>query len=285
MKIIKNEKEIRHILTQARLEQSSQKRIGFVPTMGALHEGHAALLKHSQKENDLTVLSIFVNPAQFGPQEDYRAYPRTKKEDVLLSKKSNVDIIFYPSEKEIYPSRYLTFVDVETVTKNLCGRFRPGHFRGVATVVAKLLNIVQPDTLYLGQKDAQQCVVIRKMAQDLNFPVQIKVVPTVREPSGLALSSRNQYLSPKEHTEAAALYQSLRRARQKIRQGTRKASAIIQLIKSYIHQKTSGKIQYVECVDADTLQPVKTLKGKILIALAVCFRQARLIDNIIVSVQ
>lgn len=281
MKIIRNEKNLRPILSQARLQQ---KRIGFVPTMGALHEGHAELLKHSKKENDLTVLSIFVNPAQFAPHEDYRAYPRTEKKDVLLAKKLNVDIIFYPSEKELYPSRHLTFIDIGNITKHLCGRFRPGHFRGVATVVAKLLNIVQPDTLYLGQKDAQQCVVIRQMVRDLNCPVRVKIVPTGREASGLALSSRNQYLSPAERTEAAALYQSLRLAQRKIRQGTRKASAIIQLIKSYIHQKTSGKIQYVECVDADTLQPVKTLKGKILIALAVWFRQARLIDNIIVSV-
>ena len=282
MKIISSVKKLRPLLHQARLHQ---KRIGFVPTMGALHEGHAVLLKHSQKENDLTILSIFVNPTQFGPKEDYRAYPRTKNKDVLLAKKLNIDIIFYPSVKEIYPSRYLTFVDVDEMTKNLCGRFRPGHFRGVATVVAKLLNTVQPNTLYLGQKDAQQCVVIRQMAQDLNFPVQVKVVPTVREPNGLALSSRNQYLSTQELKEAAVLYQSLRIARQKIQQGTRRAAAIIELIKSYIHKKTSGKIQYIECVDANTLQTITTLKGRILIAIAVWFRQARLIDNIIVNVR
>jgi pantoate--beta-alanine ligase len=253
--------------------------------MGALHEGHATLLKHSKKENDLTVLSIFVNPLQFGPKEDFRAYPRTKRQDVLLAKKLNVDIIFYPSVKEMYPTRFLTSVNLKNITKNLCGRFRPGHFEGVATVVAKLLNIVIPDTLYLGQKDAQQCVVIQQMVRDLNFPVMVKIVPTVRETSGLALSSRNQYLTASQRQQAAALYQSLRLAKKRIQQGTRKASAIIKLIKSYITQRTSGKIQYIECVDAETLQPLKTLQGKILIALAVWFGKARLIDNITVQVK
>ena len=289
MKISTNVKTLRSHINQAKLERSSKQSVGFVPTMGALHEGHAALLKHSKKENDLTVLSIFVNPTQFGPKEDYRAYPRTRAKNVLLAKKLNVDIIFYPSIEEMYPSRHLTSINLEKVTENLCGRFRPGHFRGVATVVAKLLNIVQPDNLYLGQKDAQQCVVIQQMVCDLNFSTIVKIIPTVRElngeAKGLALSSRNQYLTPKEHKEAAALYQSLRLAKQKIQQGTRKASEIIQLIKSYIKQKTSGKIQYVECVDADLLQPLKTLKGRILIALAVWFQGARLIDNITVNIK
>jgi pantoate--beta-alanine ligase len=282
MKIIKSVKTLRPIIDQARLHK---KRIGFVPTMGALHQGHATLLERCQKENDLTVLSIFVNPTQFGPTEDFQAYPRTFRQDVSVAKKAKVDIIFYPSVKEMYPSHSLTSIDLKKITKNLCGRFRPGHFQGVATVVAKLLNIVRPHTLYLGQKDAQQCVVIRQMVRDLNFPVEVKIVPTIREAGGLALSSRNKYLNAQQHRQAAALYESLLLAKKRIRQGTRKASVIIKLIKSYITQKTSGKIQYVECVDADSLQTLQTLRGKILIALAVWFGKARLIDNIIVQVK
>ena len=282
MKIISNVKSLRSHINQTKLQK---KLIGFVPTMGALHEGHAVLLTHSKRENNITVLSIFANPTQFGPKEDFRPYPRTRTQDVLLAKKLNVDIIFYPSVKEMYPTPYLTSINIEKITQNLCGRFRPGHFRGVATVVAKLLNIVQPDTLYLGQKDAQQCMVIQQMIRDLNFPTTVKIIPTVREPDGLALSSRNQYLTPKEHKEAAALYHSLRLAKKKIQEGTRKASKIIKFIKSCIAQKTSGKVQYVECVDADSLQPLKTLQGKILIALAVWFQKARLIDNITVNIK
>jgi len=286
MKIVTSIKTLRPILTRAKLQK---KTIGFVPTMGALHEGHAELLKRCKKENNLSVLSIFVNPTQFGPHEDFRKYPREKTKDVLLAKKLNIDIIFYPSEEEIYPSGYLTYVKVERLTQNLCGRFRPGHFQGVATVVAKLMNIVSPDTMYLGQKDAQQCVIIKQMARDLNFPTAIKVVPTVRETKGdskgLALSSRNKYLSQQERKEAAALYRALCLAKEKIRQGVRKASSIIKLIKSCISEGTSGQIQYIECVDADSLQPLKTLRGKVLIALAVWFRKARLIDNIIVTVK
>lgn len=281
MRIVKHTDQLRRILEKTR---ARHKSIGFVPTMGALHAGHQALLRQSKKQNDLTVLSIFVNPAQFGPNEDFAKYPRDLKKDVLLAKKENIDIIFYPSVEEIYPKRYLTYIHLEEIMDTLCGRSRPGHFSGVATVVAKLLNIVQPRRLYLGAKDAQQCVVIRQMIQDLNFPVEVKVIPTVREKDGLAMSSRNQYLNPTQRREAATLYQALRLARQTIKQGEHQASHIRRLIRNMIQQKTSGHIDYVECVAANSLRPLSKLKGSTLLALAVRFGRARLIDNITITV-
>jgi len=281
MRIITDIAKLRKALTAARRKG---KRIGFVPTMGCLHEGHLSLMDACRRENGLTVVSIFVNPAQFSPTEDFAAYPRQKKRDVLLAKKRNVDIIFYPSIKTIYPKRYLTYIDVKKITQTLCGHSRPKHFRGVTTVVAKLLNIVLPDVLYLGQKDAQQCVVIRQMTTDLNFPVQVKVLPTVREKDGLAMSSRNAYLTPKQRREATVLYRSLRQARQQVARGERRAATVTKNIRRLIRQDSKGRIEYVACVAADTLEPVKTLKGHILIALAVRFGKARLIDNIFLHV-
>lgn len=282
MHIIKTIPAIRLLLHKAR---SRKKKIGFVPTMGALHQGHLSLIKKSRKENGLTVISIFVNPAQFSAGEDYRTYPRDKKKDVLLAKNEKVDIMFYPSAKDIYPDRYLTYVDVEDITDILCGRSRPKHFRGVTTVIGKLLNIIDPDTLYLGQKDAQQNVVIKQMVRDLNFPVKVKVLSTVRDPDGLAISSRNQYLSTRQRIEAPVLYQSLCLAKQKILQGSHSAALITRLIQTTIERKSSGKVEYVACVDADSLRRLKVLKGKILIALAVRFQKARLIDNITFQVR
>jgi len=257
-------------------------RIGFVPTMGALHDGHLALLRRCRRDNEVCVLSIFVNPLQFGPNEDYRAYPRRQKQDVSLAKKENVDIIFCPSAGAMYPTASLTSIHVRRLSELLCGRFRPGHFEGVATVVAKLLNAVNPHVLYLGQKDAQQCCVIRQMIQDLNFSVNVKTVATVREKDGLAMSSRNSYLSPAERKKAAFLFRALKAARREIRSGERRADKIIKLIRGIIHKKTSGRIDYVSCVDAQTLAPQQIIKGKTLIALAVHIGRARLIDNIIV---
>ncbi|HQP12075.1 MAG TPA: pantoate--beta-alanine ligase, partial [Candidatus Omnitrophota bacterium] len=224
MKIITQAKTIQELSQKFRREG---KTIGFVPTMGYLHDGHRSLLKACRRHNDISILSIFVNPTQFGPQEDFQSYPRDKKKDVLLAKKENVDIIFYPSEKMMYPGRYLTYIHVEKITATLCGASRPGHFRGVATVVGKLLNIVQPHRIYLGQKDAQQCVVIRQMVKDLNFPVQVRVLPTFREKDGLALSSRNAYLTAEERQEAPALYQALKMAREEIRRGETDSSRLI----------------------------------------------------------
>jgi pantoate--beta-alanine ligase len=264
--------------------KSQGRKIGFVPTMGYLHEGHGALLRTCKKENDLSVLSIFVNPTQFGPNEDYRRYPRDKKHDEMLAKKEKIDIIFYPSEKEMYPSGYLTYVTVEKITDVLCGASRPGHFRGVTTIVAKLLNAVCPDVLYLGQKDAQQIAVLRQMVTDLGWPTRIKVMPTVREQNGLALSSRNSYLSTEERHQALSLYQSLKRAEMLIKKGERRSRVIVNEMKKMIQKNTLAKIDYIHCVDAKTLSPTKHLTGDILIALAVFIGKTRLIDNVLIHV-
>ncbi len=276
---------IETLRTKVRQARRKGRSVGFVPTMGALHDGHLALIKQSREDNDLTVTSIFVNPKQFAPGEDFGRYPRPKKNDVLLAKESGVDIIFYPSVKKVYPTRYLTNVEVSQIDRVLCGKIRPGHFRGVATIVAKLLNIVEPDTLYLGQKDAQQCVVIKQMIKDLNFPVKVKTVATVREKDGLALSSRNKYLSRRQRQEAPVLYQSLLLAKKLILAGERSTRVVRQRIVSNIRRKTHGRIDYVECVSADSLETLPVLRGRILIAIAVRFGSARLIDNITVNIK
>jgi len=263
--------------------QKQNKKIGFVPTMGALHEGHLSLVRKARRDNDIVVVSIFVNPTQFGPREDLKAYPRPVAKDKKLAQKNGVDILFLPSAKNIYPSDFLTGVEVKHLSDKLCGRSRPGHFKGVTTIVAKLLNIVLPDILYLGQKDAQQAIIIKKMVADLNLLVKIRTCPTVREADGLALSSRNQYLTSKQREEAAALYQSLKKARKKVLTGEKNAINIIGKIRSQIKQRTSGQIEYIECVDADTLIRLRKIKGKVMFALAVRFGKARLIDNIVIQ--
>jgi len=279
MRVVTSIKSLRRLLGRAR---SQKKTVGFVPTMGYLHEGHASLLRRCKKENDVCVLSIFVNPKQFGPKEDFTKYPRDKKKDEQLAKKENVDIIFYPSVDEMYPTGYLTYVDVECLSDVLCGQSRPGHFKGVATVVAKLIHSVMPDVMYLGQKDAQQALIIRKMAEDLNMPLAIKIVPTVRERDGLAMSSRNVYLTPEERAEATVLYRSLQEAKNKILSGQRDAASITDAMAAMIEQ-TRGRIDYIACVDAQTLKSVEKISGPVLIALAVYFGKARLIDNVIVG--
>ena len=276
---------IKTIQTHIQKLRQSGKQIGFVPTMGYLHDGHRALLKTCRRQNDISVLSIFVNPAQFGPQEDFQAYPRDKKKDVLLAKKENVDIIFYPSVKTMYPGRYLTYINVEEMTGTLCGASRPGHFRGVTTVVGKLLNIIQPHTIYLGQKDAQQCAVVRTMVRDLNIPVRVCVLPTVREKDGLALSSRNAYLTAQERQEAPYLYQSLKMAENEIRQGEESPERLIRGMRRFLRSNCRGTIDYIACVDSETLQAVKVIRGSILLALAVRLGKARLIDNILIRVR
>jgi len=257
------------------------RSIGFVPTMGALHDGHRSLIRACRRENELCVISIFVNPLQFGPDEDFARYPRTQKKDVYLAKKEKVDIIFYPSAAKMYPTGFLTSIGVAKITEPLCGRFRPEHFRGVTTVVGKLLNIVRPQRLYLGQKDAQQCAVLRQMIRDLAYDVKIRVNPIVRETDGLALSSRNQYLTPHQRSEAVWLYRSLQDAQRQIRQGRCQANAIKKSIRRIIHEKTHGRIEYIACVNKQTLQDVTTIKKDTLIALAVHFGPTRLIDNVV----
>ncbi len=282
MHIVKTIKNLRQILHQVR--RKGQK-IGFVPTMGYFHEGHLSLMRQAKKECDICVVSVYVNPKQFGPKEDLGRYPRDIKRDTMMIKKENVDILFIPSDNVVYPNCYLTYIDVEKISNTLCGQYRPGHFKGVATVVAKLLNMVQPDVLYLGQKDAQQVVVLKTMAADLNFPVGIRVVPTAREKDGLAMSSRNIRLSSQERAQAPVLYKALKDAARHIKAGEGSVSKIIGRIQKTITQYSSGKIQYVACVDADTLEPLKILKGNILIALAVFFGKTRLIDNVIIPIK
>lgn len=282
MQVIRSIESVRRAVSNA---QSAGGRVGFVPTMGALHEGHRSLIRRCRRENDLVVLSIFVNPAQFGPAEDFARYPREQKKDKKLAKEEKVDIIFCPSIKTMYPKGYLTYIDAGKLAESLCGRFRQGHFRGVATVVGKLLNIVAPDVLYLGQKDAQQAVVIRRMIRDLNLPVAVEVCPTVRDSDGLALSSRNRYLSQAQRTEAAVIYRALKEARARGRQGERDAHALVRRIRSKILSESSGTVEYAACVHADTLAPLKKIEGRILIAAAVRFGRTRLIDNIIFSVK
>lgn len=290
MQVIRSVKSLQRLIQKAK---ARSQRIGFVPTMGALHDGHASLMRRCRKDNSLAVVSIFVNPKQFGPREDFRKYPRMEEADRILAKKAGVDILFCPSENEMYPDDHLTYIDVEKITKPLCGRSRPGHFRGVATVVGKLLNMVMPDVLYLGQKDAQQALIIKRMIRDLNFPVQVKVCPIVRDADGLALSSRNRYLTEKQRREAVILYQSLREAKKRILEGERRAplsgrlrtGKIAGMIRSRVTRNTSGRIDYVECVDAETLESLTRAGGKIMIALAVHFGKTRLIDNMIVSLR
>ena len=281
MKICRTIAEIRR---ETNPSKRKEKNIGFVPTMGALHEGHACLLRQCRRENDVSILSIFVNPIQFGKNEDFSKYPRQFEKDEKLAKKEKVDIMFHPSVEEMYPDEILTKIDVGALSKNLCGKFRPGHFQGVATVVAKLFNIVSPTRVYFGQKDAQQAFIIQRMLRDLNFPIDMIIAPTIRANDGLALSSRNIYLSTQERKESPVLFQSLKEAQTLIEKGERSAAKITRRIQSMIQKKSSGKIQYIECVDTQTLNPVSNLKGNVLIALAVFFGKTRLIDNMIVDV-
>lgn len=279
MRIIRNIKQMSEVSRKVRFKK---KTLGFVPTMGALHEGHLSLIRQARKETDFVVVSIFVNPTQFGPKEDFKRYPRKIKRDARLCRKEGVDIIFYPSVKDMYPAGYKTYCLVCELSEGLCGEFRPGHFKGVTTVVMKLFNIVSPDVAYFGQKDAQQAIIIKKMVSDLNIPVKIKVMPTVREKDGLALSSRNSYLSQKERKDAVVLYQALNLARRLIRQGERDSSDIILRMRRLINKKKTAKVQYISIVNADDLRPVDKIKAKTLIAQAVWMGKTRLIDNIII---
>ncbi len=263
--------------------RSAGKRIGLVPTMGFLHEGHLSLIRVAKANSDSVVLSVFVNPLQFGPGEDLFRYPRDFARDEAMAKKEGVDIIFNPSDSEMYPDGHVTTVNVEGLTDMLCGASRPGHFRGVTTVVAKLFLAVKPHVAVFGQKDAQQAVVIRKMVRDLNFDLSIVVAPIIRETDGLAMSSRNIYLSPEERADALALSQSLRKAETLIRGGEKKSSAIIAAMEKMIRSRKNAKIDYVSIVDPDTLGPLATVESGALIALAVFVGKTRLIDNTIIG--
>jgi len=253
--------------------------VGFVPTMGYLHEGHLSLIKGSLKDNDITVVSIFVNPTQFGPKEDYREYPRDLKRDAGLCRKAGIDYVFCPDAVSMYPAGFSTRVKVSGLTENLCGKFRPSHFEGVTTVVAKLLNIVRPDRMYLGQKDAQQAIVLERLAIDLDTGTQVKIMPTVREKDGLAMSSRNKYLSPDGRRAAPAIYRALQEARLLIKSGNRDAGRIISRIRRRI-MPAASKIDYISVVSTKDLKDIKKIKGEALIAVAAWIGKTRLIDNI-----
>ena len=275
---------IRNIIDMQRMARNlkkSGKSVGFVPTMGALHAGHLSLISRARKENDIVITSIFVNPTQFGPNEDFKRYPRNLKADAFLCKKEGVDIIFYPPAEQIYPKGYRTYIHVEKLCDVLCGKFRPGHFQGVATIVTKLFNIVQPDIAYFGQKDAQQAIIIQQMTRDLNMPVRIRVMPIIRERDGLALSSRNNYLTAEQREDAVVLSEALRKAKTMIKPGVIDSAEIIRAMRKIIQNRETAQIQYIEIVDLDELKPVKKIQDTVLVALAVWFGKTRLIDNIL----
>ncbi len=259
------------------------RSIGFVPTMGAFHEGHLSLMRVARRECGAVVVSIFVNPTQFSPGEDYDRYPRDPARDRELAETENVDILFMPSEEEIYPRGHVTTVQVAGLTERLCGRTRPGHFRGVATVVAKLFNIVDPDTAYFGQKDAQQAVVIRKMVTDLHMHVKVRVLPIVRESDGLAMSSRNRYLGAEERQAAAVLYQALSKARAAVEAGEKDGQRIQSLMEECIAGEKLARIEYAAIVDPDALEPLQRIEGPALLAVAARVGACRLIDAAIVG--
>jgi pantoate--beta-alanine ligase len=280
MKIIRSIKEMTGFLQKLRIKG---KTIGFVPTLGALHQGHLSLIRQAAAENDIVVVSIFVNPIQFGPKEDYRRYPRNLRLDARLCRREGADVIFFPDAQQMYTGNYKTYVIVQDLSDVLCGKFRPGHFKGVATVVTKLFNIVRPDIAYFGGKDAQQAIIIKKVVEDLNIPVRIKVMPTVREEDGLAMSSRNAYLNKEERRDAAVLYQALILAKNLIKQGSVDSSGIIRKMRRLINKKKSACIQYISVVKHKDLEPLDKIRGKVLIALSVWIGKTRLIDNIIVK--
>ncbi len=274
--MVKTIRELRQELEPIRRRGAT---VGFVPTMGFLHEGHLSLMRKSVEECGLTVVSIFVNPTQFGPGEDYDRYPRDLERDLALSESVGADLVFAPGVSEMYESDACTRVSVSGLTQNLCGRSRPGHFDGVTTVVCKLFNIVGPCRAYFGQKDAQQVAVVRRMVRDLNIPVEVRVMPTVREPDGLAMSSRNVYLSPDQRKAALSLYRSLKTAADMIERGERSAARIRERMIDTILSSGLAELDYVEIVDADSLRSLDTLEGEVLIAVAVKFGKTRLIDN------
>ena len=279
-------RSIRRIRQEISLNKKKGKLIGFVPTMGALHKGHLSLIKAARKECGYVVVSIFVNPLQFGPKEDFNAYPRIFSKDEKLLKTEGVDLVFYPSMSLMYTDNFSVYVEEVLLSRYLCGKSRPGHFKGVCTVVAKLFNIIQPDIAYFGQKDYQQAQVIKKMVKDLNFPLKIKIMPIVREKDGLAMSSRNSYLNPRERKEALCLYNSLELASEMIRNGARSSNIIIKNMKRLIQNEAPrARIDYINIVNPLTLKDVKKIKGKVLIALAVYIGKTRLIDNMLLRWQ
>jgi pantoate--beta-alanine ligase len=277
-------KTVREVRAWTKLARAEGKTIGFVPTMGYFHEGHLSLMRRAKAECDLCVVSLFVNPTQFGPSEDFQRYPRDFARDAAMAESVGVDLLFAPEVEEMYPEGYQTYVEVTEVTRRLEGAARPGHFRGVATVCTKLFHIVQADRAYFGKKDYQQLKVIQRMVRDLNIPTEIVPCETVREPDGLAMSSRNVYLKPDERQPATVLYRALCAGRDAILAGERDAKKVQALVEQVIATEPLVKTEYVDVADAETLEPLTDLRGEVVISLAARVGVARLIDNITVTV-
>ena len=281
MIVIKAPRKFHDAVTKARSRRLS---VGFVPTMGALHQGHLSLIRAARRENDRVAVSIFVNPPQFAEGEDFRKYPRSLEADLALCRREKVDYVFTPDERSMYPEGFSTTVTVGGLSNVLCGISRPGHFCGVATVVTKLLQITSPERLYLGQKDAQQAVIIKRLVKDLHIPVAVRVLPIVREKDGLALSSRNRYLSVLERQDARVLYEALVLAGRMIgAENIGDAGLVRRRVRRLIQRVVSARIDYVEIVDPDNLEPLKRVSGRCLVALAVWIGKTRLIDNMIIK--
>ena len=281
MKIIEKLGEMKALSSEIK---ASKKRIGFVPTMGALHKGQLSLIDVAQKETEFIIVSIFVNPLQFGTGEDFKTYPKVINQDIKLLEEYKVNVLFTPEVDEMYPEGSGTYIEVPELSNTLCGLSRPEHFKGVCTVVCKLFNIINPSLVVFGEKDAQQVIIIKRMVQDLNMRVKILIAPTVRASDGLALSSRNIYLNEDERKQAPIIYQSLIKAQNVIKEGERDSSKIKEKIKELISKKSLAKIDYIDIVKKDNLKSIETLQGEILIAVAVRFGKARLIDNITVKI-
>jgi pantoate--beta-alanine ligase len=271
---------IEEMRAACRAARQDQRRLGFVPTMGALHAGHISLVRAARQQCDAVAVSIFVNPTQFGPKEDFSKYPRTFERDCELLEAEGVAMLFAPSAEEMYPAGSTTFITVEGLSEKLCGRSRPGHFRGVTTVVAKLFNIVKPDRAFFGQKDSAQAVIIRRMVRDLNLDVEIVVCPIVREPDGLALSSRNAYLDPRQRQQATVLYRALMRVQALADRGESDSTCLIAAALEVFEQEPAVRLDYFEIVDRDTLDPVPNTSQGALVAVAAFVGTTRLIDNI-----
>jgi pantoate--beta-alanine ligase len=282
MQVAETIKSVRELVKAAR---DRGKKIGFVPTMGALHVGHISLIEAAVKQCDFVVVSIFVNPTQFCPGEDLEKYPRPVDADLEICRESGVDVVFTPTTQQMYGKNNLTWVIVEKLTESLCGKFRPGHFRGVTTVCAKLFNIVAPDVAYFGQKDAQQAIVIKKMVADLNMPLHVVICPSVRHQDGLAVSSRNQYLTEQQRKDATLIYKALQKCQEMIDSGATDTKSVIAEMRQILNSPPAINIEYASIVDAETLQPVDPIDGKIFVALAVKIGNTRLIDNILLDVK
>lgn len=280
MEVVKTIAELRVKLEYHRRDGKS---IGLVPTMGYFHEGHLSLMRRARGECDVVVVSLYVNPIQFGPKEDFKEYPRDFNKDRKLAEEEGVDFLFAPSDQEMYPNQQLAFVEVAKITEGLCGAHRPGHFKGVATVCAKLFNIVEPNKAYFGQKDAQQALVVKRMVEDLNFNLEIVIYPMVREEDGLAMSSRNTYLPPKEREQALVLYRSLKLAEDLVRRGERSSKLVKDKMRKIIGKESEVQLEYLSICNGKTLEEVDSLEGETLIALAARVGSTRLIDNIVVK--